>query len=28
VWHPIGRMESPGGYCRTADKFTMLPKEN
>lgn len=27
VWAPIGRMESPDGYCKTADKFRMLPKE-
>ncbi len=27
VWAPIGRMESPGGYCRTTDKFSMLPEK-
>lgn len=26
-WTPVGRMESPDGYCRTADKFKMLPRE-
>ena len=28
VWAPVGRMESPDGYIRTADKFRMLPKKN